>query len=116
MTGYHPRSTAQRHRVDLALAVLYESGFPLTTAKVADRMGVSYSTAYSLLRALCGSNSNRWYAENVGKVNAPGYPVIWHSWTDPDRGAYVSWSLTEEERHERDSLVAQLEARFQVPS
>jgi len=75
---------------------------------VAQKIGDHYSRVYAALRTLCGSRTMP-YAACTGAVNAPGFPVIWHSWTDPDRGAYVCWSITDEERARRRSELAMLE-------
>lgn len=106
MTG--ARTVGTRRRTDLILAALGDAEYPLTTQQVAQKIGDHYSRVYAALRTLCGSRTMP-YAACTGAVNAPGFPVIWHSWTDPDRGAYVCWSITDEERARRRSELAMLE-------
>lgn len=115
MTGYHPRSTAQRRRVDLILAVLADAPHPKTTKEVARAIGESYSATYNTLRKLAHGASMP-YADMVGDVNQPGYPVIWHSWFAGDAVGHVTWELTPEARDERVHEAAMLEAAFQSPA
>lgn len=93
----YPHITQRREQLLKALA---DSDNPLTTVELWKACGKKghYGTVYADLRTLCGSRTLP-YAECQGLVNAPGYPVVWHSWGS-DNGASVRWSLCDAYRAE----------------
>jgi hypothetical protein len=109
--GRRGRLLHVQHRSDRILAELF--GFePLTTDELARRTGIYYSTVYADLRRLCGSQTLRYSAD--AHVNAPGYPVVWHTWFS--EGTRVTWTLTPEYRASVASEIGDLEASLAAES
>lgn len=99
-----------RHRIDAVLSVLHQAPGLMTTDEVAGQIGESYSATYSTLRRLCGSLTVTYAEADVERFNVPGFPVAWVR-----SGGLTYWEMVAEERTERDSEVAQLEARLAQP-
>lgn len=113
--GNRPHVQQRRDRI---LAALAASTAPMTTKEVAEAVGSHYGPVYADLRTMSGSHTLSYrQCDDMGDVNVPGYPVIWHNWFSQISGeSSVAWSLAPDERERYESETALLEALFATPA